>query len=281
MSEKQESYIISEKTHHEVIDQEHLLKLEQSGIVQCGIATCRESFNVYRKSPKQHMLLFTTGGQGWLDSQGLRYRLEPGTLMMVPAGVENGFGIEQENWQLAWLFLSAQHRWPNQLGEQIHCGFTPIADVMYTCIQTLLRSQILPDDIGQPVAQRAVEQIELLLAAPGERQISRAQIRLTRMFERVQIQLHKEWSVNTMAMLVPCSVAHLHRLCLQYYGHSPSAHLTRLRMEYAARQLASSNWPIQQIGEMVGYANAANFSCRFKAWSHMTPREYRFAHSKE
>lgn len=281
MHEKQESYLISEKTQHEVIDQEHVLKLEHSGIVQCGIATCRESFNVYRKSPKQHMLLFTIRGKGWLNSQGHRYLLEPGSLMVIPAGVENGFGIEEENWQLAWLFLSAQREWPNHLGEQIHYGFTPAADVMYTCIQTLLRAQILPDEIGQPVAQRAVEQIELLLATPGERQMPRAQIRLNRMFERVQKQLHKEWSVIAMAALVPCSVAHLHRLCLHYLGRSPTAHLTRLRMEYAARQLARSDWPIQQIGEMVGYPNAANFSTRFKAWSRVTPRAYRLSHCED
>lgn len=140
MHEKQESYLISEKTQHEVIDQEHVLKLEQSGVVQCGIATCRESFNVYRKSPKQHMLLFTIRGKGWLNSQGQRYLLEPGSVMIIPAGVENGFGIEEENWQLAWLFLSAQREWPNHLGEQIHYGLTPAADVMYTCIQTLLRT---------------------------------------------------------------------------------------------------------------------------------------------
>ncbi|ETX21658.1 bacterial regulatory helix-turn-helix s, AraC family protein [Vibrio parahaemolyticus IDH02640] len=49
----------------------------------------------------------------------------------------------------------------------------------------------------------------------------------------------------------------------------------RMRMEYAARLLRSTEWPIQHIGEIVGYPTSANFSTRFKAWSSMTPREFR------
>ncbi len=29
------------------------------------------------------------------------------------------------------------------------------------------------------------------------------------------------------------------------------------------------------VGEIVGYPNAANFSTRFKAWSGMTPRQFK------
>lgn len=90
MEEKQERYTISEKTYQEFIDHTRVLALEERGIVQCGIATCRDFFSVYRKNQKKHMLLYTVRGKGWLESGACRYELEPGSLVVVPAGIEMG-----------------------------------------------------------------------------------------------------------------------------------------------------------------------------------------------
>ncbi|AEH35107.1 AraC family transcriptional regulator [Vibrio anguillarum] len=275
MSDKQERYSISDKTHQEFIDQSRVLALEQSGIVQCGIATCREMFSVYRKNQSVHMLLYTVKGKGWLTSGTDSYLLEPSSLIVVPAGVENGFGIEEEEWQVVWIFLAPQRHWKNTVKEEIHYTLTPIAAVMYASIQALLRTLTLPAELGEQVGQRIVEQIEIMLRAPIELPLSRTLLRLNRVFQRVQSQLHKDWTIENLAALFPCSQAHLHRLCQQHFGHSPKAHLTRMRMEYAARLLVSTDWPIQHVGDIVGYPNPANFSTRFKVWSHCTPREFR------
>lgn len=274
MSEKQERYEISDSTHQEFVDQSHVLAFEQLGIVQCGTASCRGFFSVYRKNQQKHMLLFTVRGKGWLESGGCRYILEPGSCITVPAGVENGFGIEEETWQIAWVFLSPDKRWSN-IDNDILYTLTPAADVVASCIHTLLRSISLPIDLGGAVAIHSVAQIEALINAPIPQQLDRNAIRLERVFDTAQKQLHKEWNVQELSNLFPCSEPHFHRLCQRYYSHSPMTHLMRMRMEYAARLLRSSDWSIQHIGEIVGYPNAANFSTRFKAWSGMTPRQFK------
>ncbi|UTT87020.1 AraC family transcriptional regulator [Vibrio pelagius] len=274
MSEKQERYEISDTTHQEFVDQSHVLAFEQLGIVQCGTASCRDFFTVYRKNQQKHMLLFTVRGKGWLKSGAYSYILEPGSCITVPAGVENGFGIEEETWQIAWIFLSPDKRWLN-IDNDILYTLTPAADVVASCIHTLLRSISLPIDLGGAIAIHSVAQIEALINAPIPQQLSRNAIRLKRVFDTAQKQLHKEWNVQELANLFPCSEAHFHRLCQRYYSHSPITHLMRMRMEYAARLLSSSDWSIQHIGEIVGYPNASNFSTRFKAWSGMTPRQFR------
>ncbi|CAE6939821.1 AraC family transcriptional regulator [Vibrio sp. B1FLJ16] len=274
MEDKQERYLISEKTYQEMIDHTRVLALEERGIVQCGIATCRDFFSVYRKNQKKHMLLYTVRGRGWLDSEGTRYELEPGSLIIVPAGIENGFGMEDETWQIAWLFLSEHSDWSN-VGDEITYQLTPAPEVMYACIQTLLRSINLPIDYGGAVGAHSVAQLELMLNMPQSESLSRHKLKLRRVFDLVQRQLHKEWSVEQLAALYPCSEAHLFRVTQQQFGRSPMAHLTRMRMEYAARLLRSTEWPIQHIGEIVGYPTSANFSTRFRSWSGMTPREFR------
>ncbi|MEZ8824837.1 AraC family transcriptional regulator [Vibrio amylolyticus] len=275
MNDKQEKLMISEKTHHEFTDHSKVMSLEELGIVQCGIATCREEFSIYRKNQQKHMLLYTVRGKGWLESEGKRYVLEAGSVITTPAFIELGFGIEEEDWQIAWVFLDASRDWTDTIENQICYSLTPVSEVIYAAILAMLRSSSLPIDLGGVIGRRAVEQIELLIKAPISLEKTRNRTRIERVFELVQRQLHKDWTVEQLAAQFPCSEPHFHRLCQRFYGHSPKAHVTRMRMEYASRLLLSTEWSVQHIGEIVGYPNAANFSTRFKAWSSMTPRRYR------
>ncbi|MGF1753611.1 AraC family transcriptional regulator [Vibrio makurazakiensis] len=275
MNEKLEHYEISDKTHQEFIEQSHVLGLEERGIVQCGTASCREFFSVYRKHQQKHMLLFTVRGKGWLESGNCRYVLEPGSCITVPAGIENGFGIEEETWQISWIFLSPEKHWENVVTDEVTYTLSPAAEVVTACIHTLLRSISLPINLGGEIAIHSVAQIEAIINAPIPQEQSRNSVRLRRVFENVQKQLHKEWTVQELAGLFPCSEPHFHRLCQQYFSRGPMNHIMRMRMEYAARLIRSSDWSIQHIGEIVGYPNAANFSTRFKAWSGMTPRQFK------
>jgi AraC-like DNA-binding protein len=275
MSDKQEQYQISQQSHQEFIDHGHVLALERCDIVQCGIAKAREMYNVYRKGQQIHILLYTVRGKGWLESNGNRYLLEPNSLIVIPAGIDYSYGIEQQDWQLAWVLLSPKRSWPELVGCDISYSVSSSAEIMHLSIQTLLRSQALPSLLGEQIGQKSVDQIELLINTQEKLHLSRTQMRLNKAFERVQQQLHRDWDLASLAELIPCSAPHFHRLCQQYFGHAPKVHLTRMRMEYAARLLTSTDWPIQQICEIVGYPNPANFSTRFKTWSGMTPRQFR------
>lgn len=274
MVDKQERFLISDKTYQEMIDHTHVLALEESGIVQCGIATCRDFFSVYRKNQKKHMLLYTVGGKGWLESESSRFELEPGSLIIVPAGVENCFGMQDDTWKIAWVFLSQHADW-SMVGKEIHYQLTTAPEVMYACIKTLLRSLRLPFDYRSDIGSHSVAQLELLLNMPQSESVPRDQLKLRRVFDLAQRQLHKQWTVEQLAALYPCSEAHLFRITQQQFGRSPMAYLTHIRMEYAARLLRSTEWPIQQVGEVIGYPTSANFSTRFRSWSGMTPREFR------
>ncbi len=275
MIERLEKFSVSERTDHEFIDRSHVLTLEEKGIVQCGIATCRDEFTIARRNQQKHMLLYTVKGRGWLTSGGIRYELEPGSVISVPAGIDNAFGIEEQDWQIAWVFLDPLKAWPSIDLSLVRLDVTPISEVMYAAVLGLLRTISLPIALGSDIAIRSVEQIELLINAPAATDSNRLKTRLNQLFANVQRQLHKDWSVEQLAEMMPCSEPHFHRLCQQYLGHSPKVHLTRMRMEYAARLLVSTQWSVQHIGEIVGYPNAANFSTRFKKWSQLTPRSFR------
>lgn len=270
-----EYYQISETTEQEVVDQSHLLDLEQHGIVQCGISKCHEDFTIFRRNPAKHMLLFTCEGFGWLETPDKRWRLEPDSVIFVPAGCANGLGIEGEYWKIAWLFLTPHPQWQDLIGEHISHSTTRCASILYNSIQCLVQSLSLPFPIGNQIGSSIVEQINLMISHRMPSSAPPAQQRLDSVFQTAHRQLHKDWKVSDLAALYPCSEPHFHRLCQKYFGHSPMAHLTRLRMEHASRLMTTTDWPIQHISEAIGYPNPANFSTRFKKWSNMTPREFK------
>ncbi|MDA0148461.1 AraC family transcriptional regulator [Vibrio sp. LaRot3] len=275
MSDKQECLHISDKTQHEFVSDHHILELERFGIVQCGIAHCRELFTIHRTNMYKHMLLYTVKGQGWLKGKDTDIKLEAGSLAIVPAGFENRFGIEQEEWQIAWVFLSPDWEWNGLIADKIDYRLSSTAEAIYAAVLMLLRARMLPIELSGKVIESTIQQLDWLVNARLDDEINSKQVRLRRVFDVVQRQLHKEWDVEQVSELFPCSPPHFHRLCKQYYGHSPKVHITRMRMEYASRLLLSTDWAVQHIGEMVGYPIAANFCARFKAWSGKTPREHR------
>lgn len=100
------------------------------------------------EEPQKHMLLYTVRGKGWLESGACRYLLEPGSCTTVPAGTENGFGIEEETWQIAWIFLSPDKQWDKVVSDEVSYTLSPAAEIVSSCIHTLLRSIALPIDLG-------------------------------------------------------------------------------------------------------------------------------------
>jgi AraC-like DNA-binding protein len=59
------------------------------------------------------------------------------------------------------------------------------------------------------------------------------------------------------------------------YGETPGSYLTRRRVEYAQILLTATRLPIREIARAVGYRSHGTFSTRFRAFSGVSPSEYR------
>ncbi|PSW06194.1 AraC family transcriptional regulator [Photobacterium lipolyticum] len=289
-----EYFQISDLCRTTTIDQGQLVALEKHSIIQCGVNYARDSFTIYRRNPNMHMLLFTCCGEGWLETPVRKWQLEPGSVIYVPPGYANGFGMNQGGieggnmskneiniWDIAWVMLSDNGEWQNMMPNEVTYSKTQCGDMLRKTIDCLHQSMSLPYPVGNQLGDSLVEQIRLLVSHRLPTSMPVSLQRLEKVFGRAKEQFHRSWQVSELAELHPCSEPHFHRLCQQFYGHGPMAHLTRLRMEYAARLLSATDWPIQHICELSGYPNPANFSTRFKKWSSLTPREFRqrFRHS--
>ncbi|MEV5549321.1 helix-turn-helix transcriptional regulator [Streptomyces sp. NPDC052309] len=62
------------------------------------------------------------------------------------------------------------------------------------------------------------------------------------------------------------------------YGETPGQYLTHRRIERAEDLLRTANLSVTEICHLVGFSSLGTFSTRFKAWTGLTPSEYRTKH---
>ena len=71
---------------------------------------------------------------------------------------------------------------------------------------------------------------------------------------------------------------HVCRIARRHLGLSPSAYVNRIRMEYAAMHLGSSDTPVADIAADCGIENLSHFYKLFREHYGNTPRQYRVLH---
>lgn len=254
-----------------MVGREGVPLLGETGIFLTGLSTLRDHYLIRRNRPDFHILLMSHNEGGLLLLPGQERAIPAGSLVFLPAGCAGGFALARDGWQISWVLLDDVPRWRHlhRVGRQLH----PSGEVqpLYHLLELLhgesARSPLLPDLLTLLVAL-----VERALQGEG-REASR--LKLQALFREIETRLGEPWSVASMAALLPCSPAHLHRLCRQWLGCGPMTQLTRLRMEKAKQWLLYTDWPLSELAARLGYSDDANFANRFRRHSGMAPGAFR------
>jgi transcriptional regulator GlxA family with amidase domain len=107
----------------------------------------------------------------------------------------------------------------------------------------------------------------------------RTEDRLRSVWDAVQKNLARNWTVASLAKEAKTSGEHLRRLCQRSLGRSPMRQLTYLRVQYAAHRLATTDEKIEMIARDVGYQNPFAFSNTFKRMTGFRPSRYQMHRS--
>jgi transcriptional regulator GlxA family with amidase domain len=99
--------------------------------------------------------------------------------------------------------------------------------------------------------------------------------RLWRLWEAVDSDLGRDWTLRELAKLSGTSVEQLRLLCHKQTGASPMQHVAKLRIRRAALLLRSTVESIEAIAWAVGYKNPFAFSTTFKRMMGVSPSVYR------
>ena len=99
--------------------------------------------------------------------------------------------------------------------------------------------------------------------------------RLWRVWQLVETDLARLWTLDQLADIGCMSGEHLRRLCRKELGRSPMQHLTHLRLQRARHLLSVTDDKVEVIARAVGFESAFTFSNTFKNWVGCRPSEFR------
>ncbi len=83
------------------------------------------------------------------------------------------------------------------------------------------------------------------------------------------------FSIEAMADSLDSSSSYLSQLFKEKQGKTPTEYIWKLRVDTVKKMLESSDLPIKDIVQSVGYVNISSFGRRFKKDENVTPNEYR------
>jgi len=255
-------------------------ELQRRGVLLAGISWLYGAYEMGRPGVGFHLLLHTTGGRGWLRTPRFTAVLKPGDLLLAPAGTVHAYGLGVEPWEIVWVHLSGGTVWDGVAGEGVCVRRSLFAGELRHAMKGLIaEAQFGGRSAGSAVRCHAElmhiyleRELGLHEAAAGAR---RVRARLHRVFEAVNGDLKRGWTVRELAARYAASRVHFTRQCKQHLGMTPMRMIAHLRMSKAAELLRSTDYKLAAICVEVGYSDPFAFSVAFKRWSGQSPRAYR------
>ncbi|MCD4652167.1 MAG: AraC family transcriptional regulator, partial [Candidatus Cloacimonetes bacterium] len=249
--------------------------LSSRGIVFAGINDLKGTYHVRHKSPLCHHLLYTLNGSGWIKTQGIESVLEPGKVWISPKRVSHEFRLHGESWLLLWWALRDKPPWSliSSIGPVIRNSvfgikFKPLMEDLFWTTQTQSDNS---DKAITMLSELSLLYLEWELGFGQENESQQDLITgtLVQLFEKVRMQLHLPWTVESLQEKsgLYYSNDHFSRICCKCLGVRPMQKVIQLRMERASDLLLNTKFTLQTIADMIGYKDSFSFSTAFKRWS--------------
>ncbi|MBW8192857.1 AraC family transcriptional regulator [Neiella marina] len=250
--------------------------LQQAGVNLAGRSILKTSYRVGRATPDNHTVLLTLSGGGVLHTKHGRSIIEPDSMMVLPASQPFLFELEQQAcWRTCWFLLADNERWQflHQRQQQLVTVPGLGGQLDRTLATFAAEQQSAPSQQQALISQLVLSFLDRVLERQSE--LPQQQVKLMRLFDDVERQLHLPWSVADLAKRMYLSEPQLYRLSRQYIGLSPMQHITQLRVKRGKDLLFHSQLSVKQIAQSLGYEDGLSFSHCFKKHVGLSPQHWR------
>lgn len=242
-----------------------------------GISQLVRGYDVTRLACWHHVLIFTLSGSGWLDTNGSTRKLDDGSLCILPAGGDHRY-YATKPWNILWLHPKPTPFWNALIGSTAEVRPFLFGRILNSLAEVLW-TELASDDVDPKEAARLGAELMLHYARrelkQREHMLARTwRLKLEAIWQRAFAEPNV-WTVTVVANTLHCSRSHLNEIARQLYGQPIGERLLQIRIQRAADLLRHTPWPIRDIAERVGYADAFSFSKAFHRHTGMAPSDYR------
>ncbi len=272
-----ETHIVGDDTRQLAVRAEDCPALAQRHISHVGVGDAAAPYRIVRTRLSGTYVHASLGGEGRILLDGRWRPHRAGMVSLAPAHVLHAFhAIPSRRWQYCWVRYQ-----PTSPRSSI--GFiSPVmarfdAEALKHAILGLHREVQTGGNTGSATLWLdVIEHYVTRFAEPLQRED-----RLRAVWNAVQSELDRPWTVETLARLANISGEHLRRLCQRSLGRSPMQQLASLRIQHAAHRLATTDEKIEEIARRVGYQNPFAFSNTFKRMTGFRPSQFRQSGARE
>lgn len=270
---------------HVLLENSGLPFLDDLGMTAAGHGIQNGKYEIRRQPRKGHQLLYTLSGQGWFRQNGSDSEAMPGTLFLCPHGETQHYGLmEGSAWEILWFVFDPASAWWREGPEDRVAGLYPAEWGSFLRASVLgLHRELRSSDPGSAELTAAfIRQIRIYLerelhplATPDLKSLQQSRLFLLR--EKIEADLAASWTVDRLARASGLNVCgdHFARICKEILGQTPIQWVTDLRMQKAKELLCASDYKLELLAGLLGYANPFAFSVAFKRAYSISPAQYR------
>lgn len=246
--------------------------LTQHHIAHCGIMRAMHPFEIFRANQSGTFMLACLEGEGVILADGQWKRIRAGQACLLPPFLPNALKcLPGKPWGFSWVrYREARETRP------IVSSLSPVIGSFDVAPLTAAIEGLHAECAGDNSALAGHHWSELVhhyvvrFAQPH-----RTDDRLWRVWQRVEMDLSKHWTLDDLAGIACISGEHLRRLCRRELGRSPMQHLTYLRLQRARHLLSITDDKVEVIARAVGFESTFTFSNTFYKWFGWRPSEFR------
>ena len=201
---------------------------------------------------------------------------QPSTVVFHPSGEAHSNHFLKLGGRL--FRLEIRQHWLDRVREYTNCLNVP-ADFnggSLAWLSARLYEEFYRMDSLSPVV---IEGLALEIMGNTARQSAPVSSEAPRWLSSAKDLIHERFlddlSVAKIASFTGVHAVHLSRVFRRFYGCTVGEYIRRLRIEFASRQLSSSDTPLVDISAAAGFSDQSHFSKSFKLSTGMTPAKYR------
>lgn len=266
-----ETHIWGDDSPVTVVRAEHCEALAARHISHVAVMDAAEPYRIVRTHLSGAYMHVCLGGEGRTLLDGRWYAHKAGMTSFAPAHVLHAFHcVPGQRWQVCWVrFMPSSPRSADHAMTPAMTHFDGRA-LEHAILGLAREVQGAADPGSCAIWVDVIDRYVSRVVEPWQREP-----RLVSLWNAVQQDLGRAWTLADMARLARTSEEHLRRLCQKNLGRSPGKQLTAMRIAQAAHQLATTHDKVEVIARHVGYVNAFAFSNTFKRLTGFRPTDYR------
>ncbi|OGV65711.1 MAG: hypothetical protein A3K19_25810 [Lentisphaerae bacterium RIFOXYB12_FULL_65_16] len=255
-----------------------LKPLRDSGVTLAGISDLCPPYEMGRPDPAHHVVICTLFGSATLVTPKRRRTLTAGSLWTGAAHGPHHYFVT-DAWYMFWFHLDPGAPWvvphDDESPVQPANRLASLPPAIEGCIGESMLDDPYARDIARAYAEVIARHLARALGGSGSPAERRVRHELQTLWQKVDADLQRAWSVEQLAAELRVSGVQCHRLVGRYHHTTPMGMVARLRMQRAEELLRHTDFPLYLVADTVGYQTPFSFSRAFKQHTGLSPRHFR------